>query len=621
MLLNAFGGNVVSTVQDELRLGRYLIVVDALDEAALKVGPRSFEAFLSNLCENNLGDRERPVIVLLGRVETCELVEVALEEHNIHYAKYQVDSFAPRDAKDFVDKWLDERKDLAGKARTHQTQRLPFERAREQMFSFVVRALNAENEPNPWATRRVRDFLGYAPVLESIAQYLDVDSNYERVANQLEQVIQARRRKDAWSVLEDIMSSLADREKRRVLSRIRPALQHLAGGWSDWDSLYQPDEQYGRVLARALEEPQAASTPTSVSSTMPRRLREEYDEVVSGQVREHPFLGNYQGFANVVFQEYVYAWALTEPNVYGGLRQMLRQIIRAGSYLPSPLVGQFMLAPSNSHEEAQVSAADVGLVYESVLAQERRAGEVYFAISSLPDGMGTGLVAMRKDSPQIDFSILDMSEGIVFWRRLAHADIHSSGPIILGRSEAPFSLGPSVLVQSGILGIRASQLYVAPGNGGTVLIAERFDELIPGMQLRVFPGGPFQVRWPELRYPWIDYRLEEDTSAERFPAVAEAFRELRRILRAFRGAAYFPDLVRGRLYIDNIIVHTELGKDLVQFLLNEGVLQIRDGRVYILDRGRTAQIGVNWNDVQLLRLSDETMVFLEAFIMSRERKS
>jgi hypothetical protein len=471
--------------------GRWLFVLDALDEAQVRAGSQNFEAFLTDLATIAKDPRARPTLVLLARSDTALLIELVMESAGVKLARYTVDYFNKTQATSFIEKRLDQRRSADGKATLHRQQPKPFVQARDALFGLVYRLFDA-NEENAWQDQRVKDFLGYAPVLEALARYVDVP-NYQAFLQELDD--EAGASKDPWQFLSEIMNLLQVREQKKFSDVIAPGLAAVASGWSGLPKLYGPGEQCARVLRYSLR----LSPPTDAA--LPPQVAQKYDEGLRTFLPDHPFLSGLT-FTNVVFKEFVYAWGITQgdPTTGTALRTAMRD--RESPFLPSPLFSRFVVNTTPG-ETTTIDGQDFGIVYESLLARSKEIelslvenGELLAAQVQLGDDAET----------ELELSLLDTGSGIHFWRRLNHADIDVPKSVRLGLPDQRFALGPSVDVRCGELYVQSEDIEIDT-EGGVALRADSYTATgTPRLRFRDAGAGRLTVTWPDVGHPWATYR-------------------------------------------------------------------------------------------------------------------
>jgi hypothetical protein len=604
-LTNAFGRGTpqASRVFRNLEEGRVLVVLDALDETLLGSGASNFEEFLEDVVQLSAKPRARAALLLLARSDTAELIELALQIGSVPYAHYRIDFFDRLGAIRFVERAL------AGRGKSGK----PYAASRERLFKLVYGLLEAGLEP--WANQDVVSFLGYAPVLQTIADYLDVRNPIVR-ANEFERATEALGRGGtvgSWDFLSRLIQDLLERERTE---KVLPALQQRMGpkaaatGWSDWPSLFRPDEQTRRVLKLNL----GAKLPPDPSSHLPAQLRPDYEQAIAEWLADHVFRGPVAGYANVAFRDYSYAQELA---LSGPLAASVRERMREPGYLPTPLLARFLLqmCPVDGGDPV-VPGELVGFVNESLTSQVATAGSLELQVwTDDRDDVTRGALFSRGTAKETEFRISSkLGSRIWFWRRLAYAQIHVRGAVELGSEGHPLLLGPSVLVESDQIKSSASEVFVTTRKDQDVeLTAGSFDPSSPvPLRIEHEGDGVFQIDWPSPDYRWFPYSLERPANGPISSTILSDFHLLRSALRRFRSQGFGP-LARHQDIIDRIVFGNNLrGQALVRFLLREGILS-RSSGLYVLNRERLNALGINWSDVTQYKIGGEVAELLRRF--------
>ena len=511
-------------VMKRLREGKFLFILDALDEAQVRAGGQNFDAFLADILQTVKEPREKPVIVLLARSDTEDWVHMNLEEAKVPFARYRISYFDEERAVSFISQRLDAKYAEDNATAMHRQQATPFAAARDALFALVYRLFNLQNA-NPWGDDRIRSFLGYAPVLEALTEYLYV-GNYMILVREIER--EDSKPTDPWQFLNDIVSRLLIREHLKVRDVLRPALKAVAqkAGWSDWDLFYKPDEQSVRVLAHSLN-----IAVEEKKSSLPPELANSYEEALRPILPQHPFLAG-RIFANIVFKEYMYSWGL----VRGGSRtgDLLREVMRNREtpFLPSQLFSRFVfnLGQENALE---VDGRDFGVLYESFLSRSDRPENVTFTLTEDDEGVFATISLASAPEAEWNVQLLISNGGIHFWRRLAAGEIDVKGKIILGLPGQRFALGPNVFVNCGQIVVQCEEFDVDVREPVRIN-AQSYDPASQLQRLRVRgDGGSLGVTWPAVAHPWAPFGVPEARGAQE---LAESSRgdALRKLLMMFR---------------------------------------------------------------------------------------
>jgi hypothetical protein len=580
----------------------------------LGTGYQNLEAFIQDIAQVVKGSPS-PSVVILARVETAVVAQLMLELAGCAVAAVHLEYFDEQGARRFVDRRLAIHWAHAGKPAVHHRSAAAFKVAVDAVFEFVYGCLG-EYDDDPWASDSVRTFLGYAPVLEAIADYLAVE-NFQLVIADIEST---RRLIDLnetgpWAFLKQVVTSMVLREQRKVLDQLIPALQPVADreGWADWNSLYLEEEQVDRVLRRYFR----VGLFSDRMPVIPTAVRDAYEDALTPVADQHPFLADALQFSNIVFREYSLAWALTTGA--GSVRSEVSRFVRGAGYLPSPLLARFMLASAPKGEDGlpEIRPSDVGLVYESLSGSAEKEGDFVLLLLAETDTSSVARITRgNEDRNEAAFSVASTGDPILFLHRLAHAEVSVLGGVTLGRAGSSFALGPDVLVFTDILETPAKE-YVVLGSAdefGVRLEAEtHVDEETPPI-IKVYAESPFLAYWDGMIHPWYPYRDAED-QAEVGPELHSAFLNLTSILSRFRKHGR-DEFAKKKELIDNVVVgryisdRTADARALLQFLLEAGVLRESRGLYF----ANLEPLGMSWNDVRTHQMTDQTSAFLQDFL-------
>lgn len=624
-LADAFGIGALGDVMNRLASGKFLIVMDALDEANLRAGERNFEAFIQDLVKLCKGDHNRPAVVLLARAETAELVALHFEESSVQFAQYQIDFFRQQAAEEFVDKRLDAEYARLGRAPAHRVHYGPYVAARDQIFRRVFGLLGVRDEA-AWDSPLVQSFLGYAPVLEAIAAYISLYENYAQMASVLDSFTASTTGgSDLWNFLVQIVESVMDREQGKIQPQVKERLASRADElrWNQWGELYGGDEQCSRVLDSILHLEISEPLPTS----LPAQLRTDYEEALRTSVLEHPFRGPlHGGFANVVFRDYLFAWSLVRgtPTEREGVRTRMVQ----PDSLSTPLLARFLLLFSSTVGSLpRITGMTFPFFYESIRSQTRINGEIHLSLDQNRETqVVTGVVATgQKGDTDTQFEVLTEGSPIRFLRVLDNAVISLADDVIFGWDTETFVLGPDVDIECGVLQTAASAIRVQTGKatskgdetGDVLVVANRVVHSGVAPQLALVGHGSLRVRGSVV-HPWFRYVDKELREQPVTPELLDISRFFFRILVKFRGTTAYEGLCRGRHTIDTgAVAGSREALNLLNFLLDRGFLEV-DGILYCLRLDRMSRAGINWADVRARVLTPGVIALLTDFLSINE---
>lgn len=577
----------VGAVIREFAAGRLLLVIDALDEGQLRAGDANFDAFLADLVDFVSGHPTGAVsLILMARSETAELLAMTLEAQALPFSRLSIEYWQREAATRFIDRVLDAR----SKGKPHRKQREPFERARDLLWD-SLETLVARSGPGEAG---VEAFLGYPPVLLAVASYLDEDNPHgleQQMRAAFESEVEAR---SPWQFVLQIVSDVLAREHDKTIKAIRERLEPgiVDDDWQEWDSLYTSDEQCARLLRWTTGEAVDGEPP----SALPQGLGDPYNEAMRNAIPQHAFTGTGREFANAVFRDFVVAAGLSSRD--REQREAALALVHVGEELPSPLLGRFMLLAG-----AGVLGEDVGIIYESLLAQSDAPDSLLLDIAEGSGGDSVFVsVSVRDGAPPLTFEAATLGSPLQFPRRLRGAAISVSGLIRLGQPGRDLLIGPNVDITVGLLECPAGAVTVLTDPDGVVIESDVFDGAPSPPRLVVRGAGGFITSWPDMTYPWVDYRGDADRGSGDPDALDQRFRHVNHILRYFlrhgRGDLRAPvDLVR------NVAVGASPEAQAVfERLIERGVIS-ESGGSFVVDTEAMASSGINYSDLRHRKLN------------------
>lgn len=235
-ITTSFGFSFVGEANTKLITGQLFLIIDALDEARVKANEAGYEAFIDNIAEIAKEATGIP-FVLLGRTQTAETTWLLLEDAGISASLVSIQPFTRGQAEQYIEARI-QHFDSAASNRIGEHKQ-PFIEARDLILDQLQRAVIGDDAGTKEAAR---EFLGYAPVLETVAMLLAKERNYHEFIESLKTMGKQTKQKPdrPMAILEHVVTHLLDREqKMKLQTNIRPALEKVAEetGWSAWHEL------------------------------------------------------------------------------------------------------------------------------------------------------------------------------------------------------------------------------------------------------------------------------------------------------------------------------------------------------------------------------------------------
>jgi hypothetical protein len=607
-LANAFGIGALSDAAG----GKIALVVDALDEAQMRAGPRGYEAGLLDLAGITETTAALPAI-LLGRALAAEDAYLLLTESGHDACLLKIEFFNDEQASEYL------------------RNKLPLVAARSAQVAsafqnhgdvFSDLAQQAREKLIAVAGCEKTRFAGYAPVLDAICEFTLESDGLNPQAK-----IAKLKATGPIELIDDITNSILEREQGKLQAQFRE--QHPDVSDATLYKLYTVEEQLQRV-AFNLFGGQAPPYPELPNET----YYATYEEMVERFSPQHPFVSANGVASNPVFAAYVVAWALRKSVE----ADLIRKAVPARPNLMSGIFFDLYVRQLQSSPDAGMPLADVGILYQALNAQIMPGQRVQLEISDQENNEGGAAIEVSFEIlERIDPSTAEAPEGRTWGpystTRDTILELHSPFSNVFVDAPITVQLGDGIIQQIGAptelavewLMISAKQVLVQSGSVDmpkelqtVALFAADAD--CTGVQAVTVRGASLSVSWPGAKaYPWNSHVVDVPLAADE--DVTFMRRRLRRILTAFRSHSKGA-LVRLAAKID----HSRMTKDargiaLVDKLIEDKILVPFDaGKFYQLDPDIMGKnLGVGYHDLAQSRFTPESDSYLSDVLARAKR--
>lgn len=577
---------------------RAAIVIDALDEARMRVTQEAYGAFIDDVLD--YASATSTSIVLLGRTGAIQEAWLFFSEAGVEVPVLEIGFHPPGQAEMFVQRQIEY---LRGVEEAQEADILAARRILHDL------RLNTHLDGGT--------FSGYAPVLIAIAKQVCAYGNPSELLSNLESGGEST---TLISVIESIL--LRDQTKLDPLIFEDASLKQ---------TLYSPREQVER-LANLIYG--FAGEPTLPK--MSDADRETYNNALDQWVKEHPFLdGAGSRPSSAVFSGLIAAHALKHQATRS---RVLSSEFGKGTAV-NPFISEFLLPQMQTPihlDKIDLDMGVVGLGFASLRAQLTQGGYANMLIEEIEaDGTSdkpvcyTEINFRRRNGEPVkeiryEFSkILPISMG----SSIEHTQIFGKSIEVMFSSSAELNIMAPVDLDVGTL-IVGSERVVVEASDHTLSKGEQDNERVraflsaehcessrvnsrPILRGRV----TLEVDWPGSEaFPWTDFTSSREVPAN--PQVWEAMQKLKRMIRLFRRHGR-PQLGKTRASIDHERRMQGSGRLVRDALLRERVFTI-DGHQYYLDPDRLRDVvGMSFLDAIGTSYSPKMVDFLESAIKHR----
>ena len=579
-----------------LKDGSRSMIIDGLDEGAIKITEDGFEAFLSDVAFF-AKDAKGLSFVILGRPAVMEDAALYLEEKGVKTTLLQIEPFTIEKAKDFINAQIDER--AIDK----------FNEQYKMVRDYIIEAVGGFFKNESEMTRKPFErFIGYAPVLMSIKTLLNDHLNFEKLLRDLQV-----RKKQKIELLVDIVERILLREQKKIHEEILS--QMLDNNYTD--------VQKAEILKRCgtIEE----QCFRMLSILMDRKTEynvfgnEKTDELYNGKMNKwmesHPFiLRSSREFENIVFESFVIV-QLVRNRQYADLAFEWLAASKSNSYLLIDLydcmagadrrLNHRMVPYLLSSFKALDTVENIGTV-EIYSRDDRNTASCKCEFS-----LGRG-----GDTEEYEFSFsLPENEALTIPSPLSSINIDAPVKVEISAPKADFCA--PVFIRCDSLKISSKDMLLSNYKNGSPVVlecrtfeAQCSDGSYPNLinrsnskeALRIFTNV-------NLVHPFCNFRENLAAEVSGNEEIRQRFTKLRRMMLMFRTHSK-GGLARCRSKIDNRIGKSPTGRAIIDRLLSEKVMYT-EGAMYFINYEKFAKvIGAKYDDIRSCRINRKTQDFL-----------
>lgn len=413
---NSFHGTLWRAMQqDELlkyfhniNSGKSILVLDAFDEAEMISGRAGIEYLLNDLNEMTK-DNKFPTVYLFARTESAMFISEFCKENSINYAHYEIGFFEEYNAKKFILKRLE----MSGRKITQIVKDCI-----DEQFSVIKKLLGSDELS--------KSFIGYAPVLEALAESFDEERNTIKLLATI------KGKSSSTNIIFKILEHLLNREHDKVCNGLKEKWKNKYPNFDEWDRVYTAKEQIIRIVEYLLIDT-CGEDSFFENDIMPDEIYVEYIESLKIFLPQHPFLQNFTRddeteFTGPAFRDYALAFVLANEE-YEDLALEYFSDKSITSHFPSQLLFDFYVVDS----ESQMSGNIFPLLYDSFKAKETASKNTIIDIMSMgADKFITFRLHdyMNKENEDVELQIIGNSP--IYVTRIANANIDIDGELYIG---------------------------------------------------------------------------------------------------------------------------------------------------------------------------------------------
>lgn len=593
ILNKRLGARLAGEYIENLQQGRMGLIIDALDEGYQKTNISGYFDFLDDVIDKVPINSKTKPIIMLGRTNAIELAALHINLKGLSLAILTIEPFTIDKAKIFIDRRV-------GKEEAYDKM---YQELRDYIINSIGCFFRNQSEISLQKTR----FIGYAPVLLAIADYIRGIRNYQREINSLKQS-----NKRSISLIIDIIERILKRDKCQKIDNLllKPIVEHRDKIFQEriLREVYQSEEQCARVLYYMLDK------QYNFSLIDDDDFKSRYETKIGDWIQEHPFL-NGKKPANIVFESYILARLVIldqyKKDVYNYLSRHYNS-----SYIFFDIF----------HALNQGKNIDLQLVtylYSSLNDLENREYKHSLDLS-IDQQLGDGCLLLEADfedmsgeNENYQYSVI-ANENEEFKVGACLSNVNIDIPISISLCNPKTELTSPIYISCKSLIVHSEDLIVnsqAPESDIMIEATEVKSDTNSGIlpNIKTFGNGEgLKIICDEhLKYPFLTYQSIDVYSNFRgfTDYEKEYYLKMRRLLIMFRSHSK-GQLAKYSFKIDKRIGRTENGKPVLNALLNKHIIYKKDVMYYIDLDAMNNFLGVSFDSIKECVVNDKIRDFI-----------
>lgn len=581
-----------SAFKEAIKEGTNAVIVDALDEGEMKTRDEAFFSFINNIATLVPKETKATPFVLMGRTNIMNRVYEYLDGKNTTVWLLQIEPFTIEQAQKFL------YNQVIGDEKQKYTQ--SYIEIQDYIITTIESFFKSQGE---FATSTYQNFIGYAPVLQAIAQLLKKNQNYKRLLNSL---------KESQATNVDLLVKLMEDILYREQGKVRENLINVISASYEDDikleaqQCYSIEEQCLRLLSRCL------GYSDSFCEVSDPSFRNEYEKGLQSFVEEHPFLGA-SGFSNVVFESFAMAVIATSAKEeYHLFAETYRDLLLKNSFAYYPIMNAVI-----KQQDAILSASYFPSLYSSLVSQSQSMLQTEVDLEESGDIPSYLKVSFYNEDQNLDDEITleyQSTDGpFNLGSYIGNASISGAFPVILDKNStvlrSPLSLICSELIcKSGeiILNCKSKDENCITIDCNNLVVATT--DNIPklrnnGCELIIYSDT-------QVSHPFASYKRSEPISKK--DPNYEKYHKLRAIISQFRAHKKGGDWAKKKDKLDRRYSQG-VGRDTLKALIENDILY-EEKHLYKLNQKKMREIlELTYSEMLNSQINEKVTAFLISY--------
>lgn len=595
VLIKRLGARCAGEYIESLQKGEMGLIIDALDEGYQKTNTDGYFDFLDDVIDKVPCEGSKPII-LLGRTNAVELAALHMQEKGVDYAILAIEPFTIDKAKEFIDKRIKKVKD------ENEVYNPKYKEIRDYIIDTIGCFFKNQSDIN----HQKKSFIGYAPVLLAISDYIKGVNNYKKEMNSLA-LLNSRN----VSLIINITNRILERDKKEkvdelVLKNITSHRDKVFQGMV-YDTVYLPEEQCARVLYAMLRK------PYTYSPIADEEFNIKYKEKINDWIQEHPFLNGHRP-SNIVFESYVLAKLAMTDRYKADVYEYLNNFY-SNSYI-------FFYIFNELHKGEIIDLQLLPYLYDSLNALDAKDYQHSLDLS-LEKEFGDGGILLDAEFDDVadggdkyEYSVrANLNDELRIGASLVNANIDIPLSVSLSSQKTEFTSPLYISCKNLIVCSEEIIVNTPSSSSNTIIETENIityaDGKLPSIRTFGCKKGMGILCQNSLQFPYFDFQIQEPLSIKGDFTEEERgfYMKMRKTLIMFRSHSK-GKLAKCCSKIDSRVGRKDSGRPVLEALIDKHIVY-KENFMYYLDLDAMDKyLGVSFDGIKECVLNDKIKDFV-----------
>lgn len=568
-----------------IREGKIALIMDALDEAFLRVSFESRIDFFDDLIE--IAKRNTYPIIIFGRPSSIEESQLILEYKGIAANIISIGYFKEKEAIELVINIAKE------KSKNNQSMLSNIQQHLDKIKSITKYILDTLNRS---ARLTDNDFSGYAPVLDAVAEFLCHFSNFSHIESMTKDILHE-------SILDNICEYILKREQNKLIDQ-------LNFNNNIKEILYTPEEQMKALCC--IQSGHNISDFKFECTNLRENDQKRYIQAAQNFIEQHPFLKDGKHTTNEVFSGLLQAFSLKE-----GFHESYNIFLH---HSISPLLAKFYFgkeSPQNSPDTKLIPASHIPFIlssYEALISQDQR---ILLEMTDTDDKesieVSINLYDLENNTEkELQFFKIKSNSKITFKDHIGAIFISCPSLNVEFKGNEFFCFTSAADIDVNEISFQCHEVQFMQGVS-TITANSCYSEVL---RVNKFSKATVYTNWPKsFEYPWSSTEHAEKYDEKNTDELQKALFSFCKLIRAFRSHSK-GTLARFEDKLNHNRMTRNFGEEIRKYLETKKVITHNiQNRMYYLNADLLSQeTGVNYNDVTLRNCPEKLKNILQYII-------